>query len=83
MGAQMALVLNRESGQRDQLVMFGGFSVDCVDTLQPSLYHIQRACGRRSQLHQADTRASMKQRWWIISTPCSFSAATVNVWCLL
>ena len=28
---QMALVLNRESGQRDQLVMFGGFSVDCVD----------------------------------------------------
>ena len=41
---QMALVLNRESGQRDQLVMFGGFSVDCVDYCDDLWhYHIPRS----------------------------------------
>ena len=35
---QVALVLNRLTGERDTLVMFGGYSIDCVDYCE-DLWH--------------------------------------------
>ena len=75
----MSLVLNRLTGERDTLVMFGGFSVDCVDYCDDLWHYNILQVGEDYNFTKPIPHGDGSTVWWTISTQSSCSVVMDNV----